>query len=446
MAGRTKSRLPMFPGMAEWIRGGSGALHHALKEKDGSDGQPPKARTRLDSQTWLLLAVNGLFAAGNALSGTFVSIYLWKASNNFALIGQFAAIQQVAMALTFWLAGKWVKEHNKMNALRLGVLVAAFFYGLVLLFGTSAAGYVWVLGIVQGLGSGLFWLSFNVVYFEVTDPDTRDRFNGLAGLLGSGAGMLAPWLSGLLITRMSDTNGYRLIFTLSLAVFVLGAVTSFFLKKSKAKGTYDWLFVYRCLSHQGGVWKKVFLAMMAQGVREGVFGFLIALLVYISTGNEMKLGNFSLFTSAVAFVTFYAAGKLLAPRLRKWGMLLGVSGMILVIIPFFWSVSYSTLLIFGLGTSLFIPLYTVPITSAVFDLIGQDEESASRREEYIVLREQGLIAGRLLGTVAFILVVVYSPTPLSINILMLTIGSSPLAVWFLMKGLLAERHKLPGRA
>jgi MFS transporter, YQGE family, putative transporter len=433
MAERTKSRLPpMFTGMPAWLRDGSGANHGdhgAQKKKGGGAGS-------FTAQTWLLLAVNGLFGAGNALSGTFVSVYLWKAKNDFALIGWFAGIQQVAMAVTFWIMGKWVKEHNKMNALRLGVLVSALFYGLVLLLGQSAVSYVWLLGLVQGMGSGLFWLSFNVVYFEVTDPDSRDRFNGLAGLLGSGAGMLAPWLSGFLITRMSDTSGYRLIFSLSLAVFVLGAFTSFFLKKRKAEGHYQWFFFVQCIRGGDGVWKKMFLAMMAQGVREGVFGFLISLMVYISTKNEMKLGNFSLVTSAVAFVSFYLAGRLLKPRFRKWGMLLGVMGMIVVIVPFFWVVNYTTLLVFGIGTALFIPFYTVPVTSTSFDLIGRDAESASRREEFIVLRELGLNTGRMLGILAFLAVIMYSPTPLSINLLLLGVGSSPLLVWVFMRGLL----------
>lgn len=435
MSERTKSRLPpMFTGMPAWLRDGSGA------QPAGEEGRRRGGKkARFSSQTWLLLAVNGLFAAGNALSGTFVSVYLWKARNDFALIGWFAAVQQISMGLTFWVMGKWVKEHNKMNALRAGVLVSAFFYGLVLLLGLSAVRYVWLLGIVQGIGSGLFWLAFNVVYFEVTDPDSRDRFNGLAGLLGSGAGMLAPWLSGLLISRMSDTSGYRLIFTLSLAVFVLGAVTSFFLKKRKAEGHYEWLFWARSMREKEGVWKTVFLAMIAQGVREGVFGFMIALLVYISTRNEMSLGSFSLYTSAVAFVSFYTVGRLLKPRYRKWGMLLGVIGMILVILPFFWKVDYPTLLVFGIGTSLFIPLYTVPVTSAAFDLIGRDARSASRREEYIVLRELGLNTGRLSGTMVFLAVVRYSPTPLSINLLLLGVGSSPFVVWLLMRGLLGRQ-------
>ena len=69
-----------------------------------------------------------------------------------------------------------------MNCLRLGVAVSAGFYMLVLWLGASSFHYFVWLGMVQGISAGLFWVAFNVVYFEVTDPDNRDRFNGWVGL------------------------------------------------------------------------------------------------------------------------------------------------------------------------------------------------------------------------------------------------------------------------
>ncbi|MEX2460278.1 MAG: MFS transporter [Paenibacillaceae bacterium] len=396
-----------------------------------------KARV-LSVQSILLLAVNGLFAIANALSGTFVNIYLWIAKNDFTLIASFAIANQLTVGMTFWLAGKWVKEHNKMHALRLGVAVSASFYLLILLLGVNAVHYALVLGMVQGLASGLFWIAFNIVYFEVTEPDTRDTFNGWTGILGSGAGMMAPWLSGYWITHMKAAEGYRLIFTISLIVFLIGVGLSFFLKKRKVQQHYDWLFGFRLLLQKGNPWRKISLSLMAQGVREGVFGFIIGLLVYISTKNEMKLGNFSLVSSAVGFVGFLVVGKWLRQRWRKSGMLLGVVMMIVVITPFFWRLNYSTLLIFGVGTAFFIPFFIVPITSVVFDQIGENEQSAEKRVEYIVLRELALTAGRLFGTFIFIVVISWSKQPLVINLLLLGIGSAPLVSWFCMRPWLSK--------
>ncbi|CAG7613995.1 hypothetical protein PAESOLCIP111_01666 [Paenibacillus solanacearum] len=425
-----------FPSVS--IRGESGARGHAWqqigKEPKASGGKAGSGKGEpLSGQSKLLLAVNGLFAAANALSGTFVNVYLWKASRDFTLIGWFTLVHHLTMAITFWLAGKWVKEHNKMNCLRIGVAVSALFYLLVLWFGARAVDYFVLLGVVQGMSAGLFWLAFNVVYFEVTDPDSRDRFNGWAGLLGSCAGMIAPWISGFLIVRMPAATGYRFIFTISLVVFVIGVVVSFFLKKRKTAGEYEWLLTWRCLRQKDTAWRTVGLALMAQGFREGVFGFMIGLLVYVHTGSEMSLGNFALITSAVALLSFMVAGRLLKPRYRKVAMLIGVVMLVLIILPFFWKVNFATLLLFGIGAALFYPLYGIPMTSTVFDLIGGDKESAKRREEYIVMRELALNAGRLLGTALFITVLSFTKAPAAIHWLMLIIGSSPLAAWYWMR-------------
>lgn len=408
-----------------------------LKWKQDDDQGEKKPRARLSAQCKLLLLVNGLFATANALSGTFVNVYLWKVKNDYTMIALFNLSHHITMALVFWLAGKWIKEHNKMNALRSGVAISAVFYSVVLLLGRDAVHYVTGLGIIQGISSALFWCAFNVIYFEVTDRENRDSFNGFTGLLGSAAGMAAPWMSGFLITRMGDTIGYRLIFSLSLLIFLIATVCSFFLKKRKPLGKYKWFYSLEMLKRQGHPWRKIGAAMIAQGAREGVFGFLIGLLVYIATGNEMRLGNYALITSAVGLLSFTVAGRLLKPKYRKWAMLCGVVFMVLVILPFFGQVSYGTLLVFGIGTALFIPLYSIPTTSVVFDIIGKNQESAEQMVEYIVLRELALNVGRITGVLLFIAVISRSTSPQVMNWLLLGIGSSPLLVWLLLRRWLA---------
>jgi len=405
-------------------------------------------RGKLDAQAVLLIAVQGLFVTANALSGTFVNVYLWKMSHEFALIGWFSLCNQAALGLTFWLAGKWVKERNKMSCLRAGMLLSAVFYFFVLLLGPNAAHYAQPLGILQGAAGGLFWLAYNVLYFEVTEPDNRDRFNGWAGLLGSFAGMFAPWISGLLIVRMADANGYTLIFSLSFGVFLIGVVTSLFLKQRRAHGRYVWFHAFRCMRDRGSPWRKLAPALAMQGVREGVFIFLIGLLVYIATGNEMKLGNYSLITSAVSLGAFYAAGRWLKPERRYAAMLCGAFLITAVIVPFFRVINYVTLLIFGVGVSLFFPLYIIPITSTVFDYIGRDKESASQRVEYVVLREVSLNAGRMLGTILFLFMIASGgPDALHLNVFLLAIGSAPIFSWLFMRTILKryERERFAGR-
>ncbi|MED4909745.1 MFS transporter [Brevibacillus centrosporus] len=392
---------------------------------------------QLDNQSKLLLFVNVLFITAGALSGTFVNVYLWKVKSQFAPIAWFTLCTHLAGALTFWLAGAWVKRYNKMNALRLGMAMSALFYLLVLVLGTNVVSYAAALGLVQGMAVGFFWLAFNVVYFEITGPDNRDLFNGWAGLLASGGGMIAPWISGYLISRMTSTKGYALIFTLSLILFVVGVIISFFLKKRQSEGDYSWSFAYHSL-RQDANWRWAFGALAGQGLREGVFGFIIGLMVYIATKSEMTLGNYWLITSAVGLVSYYAVGKWFKPQNRQWVMLCGALVMSGIVTLFFWQVSYATLLIFGVAVGLAYPLFSVPMISTVFDLIGSNEESAKNRVEFVVLREFGLDAGRMVGILVFLMVTSFSTSPIALNWLVFLIGLGPLIAWYCMRKVFAR--------
>lgn len=354
------------------------------------------------------------------------------------MIGWFTVSQQLALGLTFWIAGKWVKEHNKMNALRIGTGLSGFFYLLVLCAGVQAVKYIWPLGILLGASLGLFWLAFNVAYFEVTDRNTRDKFNGWVGLLGSITGVVGPWISGLMIARMEDDTGYRVIFTISLGVYAAGVILSFFLQKRKVPGGYEWMEPVRRLSQHGSAWRPLSLSLVAQGSREGVFSFLVALLVYVVTKQEWKLGQFTLITSAVAFVSFWAVGKWLQPRYRSTGMLVGAILLVLVLLPLLWRMEYSTLLMTGIGTALFLPLYLLPMISASFDLVGTTGEDADRRVELIVLRELCLMIGRVLGTLVFIGTLSISKTPASMVWLLIGLGIAPVIGWAFMRNVLTK--------
>ncbi|WP_338542652.1 MFS transporter [Paenibacillus tundrae] len=392
----------------------------------------------LGRQSILLLSVNGLFVLAGALSGTFLNVYLWKSRPDYAMLGWFTVSQQLAIGLTFWIAGKWVKEHNKMSALRLGTALSGLFYMTVLWVGSSAVDWIWPLGILLGCALGLFWIAFNVVYFEITDRDNRDLFNGWVGLLGSMTGIIGPWFSGLVISRMTDNTGYRLIFTVSLVIYVIAVVFSFFLKKRKVSGTYRWSEPWLQLSKPHSPWRPLALGLFAQGVREGVFAFLIALLVYVATAQEYKLGQFSLITSAVALVSYWAAGKWYKPQYRAKGMLIGAILLFIVLMPVLWKVTYGTLLIMGIGSAFAMPLYILPMISAGFDMMGTSGENVEKRVELVVLRELSLMIGRLFGLGVFILTVMNEPSLRTLTWLIIILGAFPLIGWVFMRKML--RH------
>ncbi|UHA72325.1 MFS transporter [Paenibacillus sp. 481] len=398
-------------------------------------------KARLNGQLLLLLVVFGLFSLANALSGTFVNVFLWKVKSEFTLIGWFAFSQQIAIGLMFYTAGKWVKEGNKLNCLRLGIGLASLFYAAVLWLGKAAVYYIWPLGLTLGAALGAFWLAFNVIYFEVTDANNRDLFNGSVGLVGAGCGMIAPWASGFLISQLGGDRGYPLIFTISLGVFIGAGMISFWLERRPPEQHYDWLIPFVQWKKKNSPWRAALPALAAQGIRDGVFAFLVGLIVYIATTNELKLGSYTLITSAVSLISFYAVGRWIKEKYRISGMFVGAIAMGCAVVPLFVQLQYSSLLTFGIITSLFSPLFVVPMTSATFDLLGVDEQSVQHRVELTVTREFGLLVGRIVSILAFIVFVQWRNDHQAIVIFLAVVGFAPVITTWLMRPILQQKLK-----
>ncbi|WP_168188683.1 MFS transporter [Thermoflavimicrobium daqui] len=386
-------------------------------------------QSQLDQSAWLLLVVSGLYAISTSLSNMFVHVYLWKLKKDFVMIGWFNFAQYFAMAITFVFAGWLVKRVDRVISVRLGVGIQAIFYLTVLMLGTHSSEYATWLGIFLGVGTGFFWLGYNVIYFEITERDNRDIYNGMNGLFSSLAGMIAPFISGLIITRIDQLLGYRIIFAISLGIFVAAVIVSFFLDKRAAKGAFRLSLILEQARHRDHSWFWVNCAMIAHGLREGVFVFLIGLLVYITTKNELILGTYFTVSYLVSLLSFYVVGKWLPTHARNHAILIGAVMMGVVLIPFIWKGESWTMFVYGIGAALFYPLYYTPLTSMVFDLIGKDKEAVSLRVEYVVMRELALNIGRLVGLITFIIWVGISSDLNDMRWFILILGFSQVLTW-----------------
>jgi YQGE family putative transporter len=384
---------------------------------------------QLDRETWLLLLESGLFAVATALSSTFVNVYLWKIKSDWSMIAWFNLIHYLVSALTFIMAGWLAKRWDRAVLIRLGVAWQALFYLAVLWVGTAAARFSLGLGGLLGLGSGFFWLSYNVLYFEITNRQNRDLYNGINGVIGSVAGIAAPFVSGWIISRMNHWLGYRIIFGISLGIFLVAVLVSFFFPRRESGGEYKLARVLRLTRQLDGHWFWVILAMMAQGCREGVLAFLVSLLVYVTSDSEMALGSFYMVTSLVAFLAFYTVGKWVKPEARNRFILLGTVMLGIAILPFVFTTSGWSMWVFGIGSALFYPFYIVPLTSTVFDLIGETEETARMRVEFVVARELALNLGRIAGILLFVAWVGSSGEMARLRWFVLVIGFVQVLAW-----------------
>lgn len=388
---------------------------------------------RLDRESWYLLTISALHAISLALSNTFVNVYLWKLKQNFLLIGWYNLTHHIAVAVTFVFAGWLSKRIDRVIAIRLGVAIQALFYLTVLFLGTKATDYVVLLGLFAGVGSGFYWLAFNVLYFEITDRENRDSFNGVSGFINSLAGIIAPVLSGWIITRIDHFTGYRIIFWISLGIFVVAVIVSFFLKTRSAHGEFRLKEVLMLTTNQKNKWYWVNMALVAQGIREGVFIFITGLLVYLTTRNELTLGTFYTICNIISLISYYFVGKWMNPERRIKAILIGSLALGLFFLPYLFLLNTWSMFLFGIGIFLFFPFFYNPLLSIVFDVIGETDETVQLRVEYVVSREISLNIGRTISVIGFMIWVSLNPSINHLRWYLLPIAFAQVLTWWLIR-------------
>ena len=387
---------------------------------------------KLTKDLSLLLLIGGLYSLSVALSNTFVNIYLWKQTGEYSDLALYNLSIVVIQPLTFILAGRWAKKIDRVKVLRLGVSFLAIFYLMVLITGKNASTYLLLLGSLLGIGYGFYWLAYNVLTFEITEPETRDFFNGFLGILSSTGGMIGPIAAGFIITRFEKFAGYSLVFGISLSLFALAVFLSFSLKPRPASGKYCFTRILK-ERKQNENWRLITNANFFQGLREGTFLFIISVLVYISTGSELALGTFGLINSGISFIAYFAASRLIKKNKRKKAILLGGIILYLAVLIIVWDVNYVKLLIYAAMIAVAYPILLVPYMSTTYDVIGTAWKAAEMRIEYIVVREIFINLGRIVSILSFLAAVTWFDEKQSIPILLLFLGAGHSLIYLFIR-------------
>ncbi|RFU65717.1 MFS transporter [Peribacillus glennii] len=380
----------------------------------------------------MLLLIGGLYSLSTALSNTFVNVYLWKQSGEFLDIGIYNLSVVFFQPFTFILAGRMAKKIDRIFVLRLGVIFLSGFFLCVLLVGDRATDFLVLLGGLLGVGYGFYWLAFNVLTFEITEPETRDFFNGFLGILSSFGGMVGPVLAGYIISNLAKNAGYSIIFGISLFLFSIAVLLSFFLDRRPAGGSYLFARIWRERKNNQS-WRMITNANFFQGIREGTFMFVISVFVFIKTGSEMAIGNFGLINSAISFVAYFLASRYIKESMRKKAILAG--GVILYASVFLvaYGVSYAKLLMYAAVIAIAYPILLVPYVSMTYDVIGTAWKAAEMRIEYIVVREVFIHLGRFVSILGFIASVTLFKPEESLPVFLLIIGAGHLCIYLFVR-------------
>ncbi|MGM8214121.1 MFS transporter [Bacillaceae bacterium W0354] len=350
----------------------------------------------------LLLLIGGLYTLGIFLSNIFVNIFLWKQSGEISVLTSYNLSIYVTQTLVFIFIGKLVKRIDRVVILRSGIFVISLFFISVLILSSRASQFHYVLGILIGAGYGLFWLSYNILIFEVTEPYTRDFFNSMFGALQSLSGMVGPLSAGGIITLLGGNKGYLTIFFISFVLFFIAIIFSSFLERREVEGNYH---IKEVINERKNnyKWKHLLRAHLFQGIREGVFLFLVGIWVFIGTESEWIIGVYNFLYALCSFVAYQLVAKFVQPHNRKVFI---ITGSIFLFGSIFWLLGAEQPIefyIYSVVVGLSLPFFLSPFTSISYDVIGKARMAREYRVEYIIFRDIILNLGRTLSVLLFLI-------------------------------------------
>ncbi|MBC2581326.1 MFS transporter [Clostridium sp. DJ247] len=347
----------------------------------------------------VLLIVSTLFTFAMGLSGIFVNVFFWKETSSFIVITVYNLINYVTTPIIFVLAGVLSKKKNGIWSLRIGLLGYALFYILILMVGNKGISYIYLLGAVHGLAAGFYWLAFNTLSFDFTHVNNRDSFNGFNGSLCGIASAVAPISSAYMITRFTGITGYRIVFTITFAVFIVLVFISAILKceNYSSKLNFKKAFSGNCEE-----WRTIRKATIFWSFRDVIIVFLINILVIETTGSELSLGKLSLIASVTSSASYVLVQKIIKPCYRKTSIAIGTIGLFVAVLALVINITYGTLLIYTVMDAFFLPFFMIQLSSSTFNVINRAHEE-DMRIEYMINKDIVLNSGRSISAILLIM-------------------------------------------
>lgn len=361
---------------------------------------------RVSRNEKIMIAIYSIFNFANQMSSVFLNIFLYTYSNNSLVSMAIYTICRLSMyPIFFTISGRIAekKSYSLTLAVALSIMAAQLLYVLQFhhLFSETIA-YVYLAGIIGGIGEGFMWMSMNTLNQFVTTSDSMARYLSLVGVFNNIATLTAPLIASMLINiSASDMDGYILIFRIVAVVFIF---LVFLAMQIKVKGTDLSYSVKECLNISGDrIWRINMISTFLYGIRDSLTVVLVNLILYDALGKggseySLILGFFSLIMILV--YTFYSKrieqDKIL-PVYVISAFLLASSTMVLIIAHNYFGGMY-----YGIANAVSYPAYSNGYSVLVMDAINRfaDKENMTGR---VIAKEFYLDFGRIGGMLVVIL-------------------------------------------
>lgn len=331
------------------------------------------------------------------IQGVFINTFLLKATGELNVALKFNMIVFFAQACFMVLSVFYVRKRTVIGSTRLGLVMFAIIYMCIIVFGETMADSYVLLALIFAAAIGFIALPYGVLLSEFTSDEYRDIAIGYLSMWMGVSALVMPALSGLLISLFRGFTGYRVLFAVAFGITLVSFALTTRIAPNKPlerKSNFKAVLGY-IISHR--VDRLMFLASTLSSVREGVFRFILSVILYQFLKNEAIIGLNALICGIAAVASSWAYGKLVNPDNRFKCMTISVSLMMAGSVLMLFYDGAIAIVLFGILSSLTNIFIVSPQDNYTYLLLQIVPRTFDKRPEYQTVKEFFLAIGRNTG-------------------------------------------------
>ena len=281
------------------------------------------------------------------------------------------------------------------------IKIAGIFYILLftLMFGwmNHLESLMYYIGALAGLSMGMYWSGHNVLLALYTTPRNRAAGIGITGIISGVMNLTLPLVLGVVLQRMPEMTGYRVVFAISIATIL---VQFYFMNQltpvERKHRPRDYVFAVKLVVRKLSL-RAMMLIEFFRGIREGAFSFFLNMLLFTLITDEALVGFNSFLTGVFSISAAWVFGRVVTPTRRVKLALVSIVGIFLVCASLLLRLSVPTVLLFGVINTFLAYFFNNIGAHICFEAMGENQMLRNVITELTGLREAALGAGRIAG-------------------------------------------------
>jgi len=369
-----------------------------------------------DAKTLLKIVI--LFAAGGSFASGFLNIFLLQATGSIVLIVGQNVLFAATLLVAFLIGTRMLTKYNVTTIMRMGIVFTLIYYLMILLLQPWIGVLLVPLGIIHGIGSGLYWCALNILLARVVDDDSRGKFFGIQQIFGNSFGIFVPTISGFIIVAFADFIGYYILFSVAVVLLLIAILLSLKISGFKSEKQLEALPVLAVKGNK--YWTATKLYSMSFGFSSHIYMQTFALFAFAILGSELRLGNFNSVTAIISVLSAMWVTRRINTKNQRQVHLIGsiVYFIILFGLGIFANIPALIIVFIGIGV---VQSWGSNISQSVkFQLANKSEaESHHTKEEFLIATEFPIAFGRVIGLLTTLVIAALLPELTAYRLLML---------------------------